>query len=83
MKHNGVSTKTDKSRGKGLISSERIVQNGLKGQFYIISRNGVVASEYEKTRKLYKLGEYDINGTLVYFRFEIPKKPIDLYQYVE
>ena len=79
----GYSTKNEDGRGKGLISTKSIVDHGLKGQFYIISRQGMVATEHGQARKLYKLQNYSLKGTMCYIRFEVPKKEINPYRYIK
>ena len=79
----GFSTKNEDGRGKGLVSTKTIVEQGLKGQFYIISRQGMVATERGQARKLYKLQNYGLKGTIGYIRFEAPEKEVDPYRYIK
>lgn len=79
----GVSTKKDEGRGTGLYSSQKIVKEGLKGEFYIISRNGLLVDSYNYSRKLYKLQNYSLNGTLCYIRFKVPKVEVSPYKFLE
>lgn len=78
----GVSTKTDDGRGRGLTFVKRVVNEGLKGQLLMISRNGAVVHDGEN-RKLYKLAKLKLRGTVVYSRFEMPKTKIKWGDYVE
>lgn len=79
----GLSTKSEGGRGKGLISTNLIVEKGLKGQFYIVSREGMVVTGHGHNRKLYKFQNCSLKGTLGYIRFEVPKKEVNLYLYLK
>lgn len=79
----GVSTKKEEGRGEGLPSSNRLVEKGFKGEFYLFSRRGGLVSSYQKERKLYKFENYIVSGTICYIRFEAPKKEIDVYKYLK
>lgn len=83
MALHGFSTKKEDNRGKGLISTKMIVERGLKGHFYIVSREGMVVVEHGRKRKLYKLQNCRLQGTLGYIRFEVPKKEVDPYLYLK
>ena len=79
----GTSTKNEDGRGKGLVSTKDIVEKGLKGHFYIVSRNGMVTMEHGRDRKLYKFTDSSLKGTLGYIRFQVPKKEVSWEQYIK
>ncbi|MBS3088406.1 hypothetical protein J4402_01355 [Candidatus Pacearchaeota archaeon] len=79
----GISTKEGEiGRGKGLITSKRLVQKGLNGEFFILSRKGFVKAVGEKTI-FNELGGRSFKGTLIYMRFSDPRKGLNIYKYVE
>ena len=79
----GISTKEGEiSRGKGLETSKKLVNMGLRGDFYISSRNCLYGSEYGKNLESKSL-ENPLKGTLIYMRFKAPKKSLNIYPYVE
>jgi len=78
----GISTKVGElSRGKGLGTSKKLVTEGLKGDFYILSRKGLYWAEGGKTGS--KLLEKPLNGTLICMRFKAPGKDLNIYPYIE
>ena len=78
----GISTKIGElSRGKGLGTSKKLVTEGLKGDFYILSRKGLYWAESGKTGS--KLLEKPLNGTLICMRFKAPGKDLNIYPYIE
>ena len=82
MAIHGRSTKKEGGRGKGLISTRAIVEQGLKGEFYVVSRGGMVATGHGHDRKLYKFQNLSLKGTLGYIRFEVPKKEVNWQDYL-
>jgi len=79
----GISTKKEGGRGRGLNSTKLIVEEGLKGSFYVVSRGGMVAVEQGHGRKLYKFQNHCLSGTMGYMRFEVPRKEVDLHPYLK
>ncbi|MEK6836261.1 MAG: hypothetical protein AABX94_01185 [Nanoarchaeota archaeon] len=78
----GISTKVGElGRGKGLGTSKKLVTEGLKGDFYILSRKGLYWAENGKTGS--KLLEKPLNGTLICMRFKAPGKDLNIYPYIE
>ncbi len=79
----GVSTREGEiSRGKGLETSKNLVNNGLKGNFYILSRRCLYCAEYDNKPKS-KLMEKSFKGTLICMRFKAPEKDLNIYRYIE
>ena len=79
----GISTKEGEiGRGKGLGTSQKLVNMGLEGDFYILSRNCLYGSEYGKNPESKSL-EKPLKGTLIYMRFKAPKKSLNIYPYLE
>ncbi len=79
----GISTKVGETlRGKGLGTSKKLVNEGLKGDFYILSRNGLFWAEHG-VKSGSKLLKTPLNGTLVCMRFEVPQKELNIYPYIE
>ncbi len=79
----GISTKFNEGgRGKGLETSKKLVNDGLEGEFYIISRKGMLISK-QNNEDVMKKTNFALGGTLVYSRFNIPKKNLNIYEYVE
>lgn len=79
----GISTREGEiGRGKGLRTSKQLVQSGLKGEFLILSRNGLVKTVGDKTT-FEEIGGKSLKGTLVYMRFLDPRKSLNIYKYVE
>jgi len=78
---NGLSTK-EKDRGFGLCSCVRIFTEGIKGQILIVSRNGAISFENNKTIA-YKLHDsHKLNGTLINVRTPISTEAVNIYAYV-
>jgi len=73
----GKSTKKEEGRGTGLRSSKNLVEKGLNGDFYIISRKGFV---HENTSKII---DRKLNGTLIYIKFKDPQEDLNIYSYIE
>ncbi|MBS3092563.1 ATP-binding protein [Candidatus Pacearchaeota archaeon] len=79
----GVSTKINESgRGRGLGTSKRLVQEGLNGEFHILSRNGLVIIKPNQEPVNMDI-DAPLNGTFVYMRFKVPEKDLNIYEYVE
>ena len=78
----GVSSKKEFNRGSGLPTTENLINKGLKGELYIFSREGVVMST-QNGRKVYKLPNLILDGTLCYARFKEPKKNIEPVAYIK
>lgn len=73
----GKSTKKEGGRGTGLRSSKNLVENGLNGDFFIISRKGFIHKNIAKIRDL------KLNGTFIYIKFKDPGKSLNIYKYIE
>lgn len=82
MAIHGHSTKKEDGRGKGLISTRAIVEQGLKGEFYVVSRKGMVSTGHGCDRKLFKFENLSLDGTLGYIRFKVPKKEVNWEDYL-
>lgn len=82
MAIHGKSTKKEGGRGKGLISTRNIVEKGLKGEFYVVSRGGMVTTGHGRDRKLFKFENLSLAGTLGYIRFEVPKNEVNWQDYL-
>lgn len=77
----GVSTKNEPGRGKGLSSTKKLVMSGLKGEIHVISGKGLV--KFDEKGKLSRfLLPSPLKGTLVYLRFKIPEKSLNIYDYI-
>lgn len=78
-----VTTKKDEfMRGYGLKSCKRLSTEGTKGELYIISRGGIMILKSNKDPLLYNLDKKMLNGTLLYFRLEIPKKKLNIHDFL-
>lgn len=78
----GVSTKIHEGgRGYGLSSSKEIVLEGLNGNFNIISRRAMLSLNKSGKTEISNLN-LPFYGTLVYMRFEVPKKGLNIYSYL-
>ncbi len=77
----GVSTKEEVGRGRGLETSKELVTNGLKGEFYLFSRRGAVKITIKEIKHL-ELQNSVLKGTLVYIRFKVPQKSLNIYKYL-
>lgn len=73
----GKSTKKEKGRGTGLRSSKKLVEKGLNGDFFVISRKGFIHKNIIKTLNK------KLNGTLIYIKFKAPQKALNIYEYIE
>src|SRR3989344_8092158 len=78
MAISGKSTKKEKGRGFGLSSSRRLVEEGLKGDFMVVSGKGVYRIKGKSS-----LLSKPFCGTLVYVRFEDSAKGLNIYEYLE
>ena len=79
----GISTKEGEvGRGKGLETSKKLIIEGLDGDLYIISRKGIYVNK-NKEKPTTKKTDHPSKGTLVYTRFKLPKKDLNIYDYVE
>ena len=78
----GISTKEGEiGRGKGLETSKRLIQKGLEGDFYILSRNAMMTIGKDKDDSV-KIIKNPLNGTFLYIRFKLPKKTLNIYEYI-
>lgn len=73
----GKSTKKEEGRGTGLRSSKKLVEEGLNGHFFTISRKGLVH------KNTIKILDKKLNGTLIYIRFKDPQQSLNIYKYIE
>lgn len=79
---NGISTKEEGGRGRGLNTNLRISTQGLKGQMQIVSRHGLVYVNKEQ-KKIYSLPDhYKLDGTLISVQIPYPAPEVDIYEYV-
>ena len=78
----GVSTKMGETRGTGLYTSSNLISKGLQGDLFLISRQGAVHLSANSDRKLFKLGDNTLNGTLAYMRFKVPNTKVNIYDYI-
>ena len=80
----GLSTKHDKERGFGLISSINLLTKGLDGECLIVSRKGGFTAEGEGEQTFYNMGKYyALNGTLISIRVPYITKTVNIYDYLE
>ncbi|NQE46591.1 hypothetical protein C5S31_11275 [ANME-1 cluster archaeon GoMg2] len=81
---NGRSTKRDKERGFGLISSINLLTKGLGGECLIVSRKGGFTAKGEDKKTFYNMGEsHALNGTLICIRVPYITKTVNIYDYIE
>jgi len=80
----GRSTKRDRERGFGLISSINLLTKGLDGECLIVSRKGGFIAKGEDKQTFYNMGEYHaLNGTLICIRVSYITKTVNIYDYLE
>ncbi len=80
----GLSTKHDKERGFGLISSINLLTKGLDGECLVVSRKGGFIAKGEDKQTLYNMGKYyALNGTLISIRVPYTTKTVNIYDYLE
>lgn len=77
----GISTKEGWSRGHGLPSCKGITKDLLKGEFYIISRQGVLVHR-SGASNIYNLESKGLRGTVVYLRFSKPAQTPNVTAYL-
>lgn len=78
----GYSTKLDKERGYGVWTSKRVVCDGLKGDFMLISGSAALISS-KNSDKLFSLPDFCWQGVIVAYRIPAPEKSFDISQYLE
>ena len=76
----GTSTK-GQDRGFGLPTTKNIVEKGLEGEFYILSRNGGIYIKKGSQSKLFKVESNSVFGTFVYIRFKKPQQKLNINQW--
>jgi anti-sigma regulatory factor (Ser/Thr protein kinase) len=78
----GLSTKPGIERGYGVRTSKRVVCEGLRGGFVIISGNSVFISVNDK-QVIGTLKDFYWQGVIVSYRMPEPTQPIDITGYIE
>ena len=78
----GESTKPEKSRGFGIISSKCIVCDCLDGEFVLISGSAALYSS-KQHEAIYILNDFYLKGVIVSFRICEPNGPINIYKCLE
>ncbi|MCX6747177.1 MAG: ATP-binding protein [Candidatus Pacearchaeota archaeon] len=79
----GISTKEESGRGFGLKTSKKLVLEGLNGEINILSRKGAIILNPKNKEESQKLMKKELKGTLIYLRFGIPKKGLNIIKYLE
>ena len=83
---NGLSTKKEEGRGKGLGTSMIIIVEGLRGQIFVASRNAALYKDSNRSI-IYKLKKEEIySGTLITIRLPYPAKKLsgdEFNEYIE
>ena len=78
----GESTKSEKNRGFGIISSKCIVCDCLDGEFALISGSAALYSSKQK-EVIYTLSDFYWKGVIASFRIREPRGPINIYNCLE
>lgn len=74
---NGLSAKGENERGRGLISSQKMIRNGLKGVFLLYSGDALaINNDIVKT-------PYEWDGVLIYFRIHRNISGFNYVNYLE
>jgi hypothetical protein len=79
----GISTKGNDERGTGIPYTIRCVCKGLKGSFLFFSRAGGFYEDGKCNPKLIDLKHLSYKGTIMNILFDIPKKEIDMFKFIE
>ncbi len=77
----GTSTKGPE-RGYGLSTSIRLVREGFKGDFLLVSGGAALSANREKTEEYVLDGSLALEGTLVALRIPFMKKVERFYEYI-
>lgn len=78
----GHSTKSEVERGYGLRTSKRVVCEGLKGSFVLLSGNAALIFENGQ-EKLVDLSPFNWQGVVISYRIPRPTQAIDIYRFLE
>ena len=80
----GISTKPEKERGTGIPNTYNIICNGFIGAFLVISGDVGFLKLPGEDIQFFDLNELGIrfDGTIINMLFEIPRKPIEIYDYI-
>lgn len=78
----GNSTKPNNERGYGVRTSQKVVCEGLGGDFVIISGEAALISA-NKSEKLVFLKDFYWQGVIIAYRIPKPAGPIDISAYLE
>lgn len=78
----GVSVKPEKMRGFGIRISKRIICEGLKGSFILLSGKAALYSS-KKEEKIFSLPGFYWQGVIIGYRILPPKKPVDITPFLE
>ena len=74
--------KPEDSRGYGIMTSKRVVCEGLNGEFVLISGSATLySSKHENV--IYDLPDFYWRGVIVAYRIPEPKQPVDIYPFLE
>jgi len=79
----GISTKGSDERGTGIPYTIKCVCKGLKGSVLFFSRGGGFFKEGNNDPSLIDLKHLSFQGTIMNIIFDIPKKEIDMFKYIE
>jgi hypothetical protein len=78
----GVSAKRDKSRGYGISTSKRMVCEGLRGQFVLLTGSSALLAD-ETGDWLVDLTDFDWQGTIVCWRMKKPTESVEYTRFIE
>ena len=88
MAVNGLSSKDENERGKGLGSNIKMITEGYGGEIIIVSGKGMIIYRFDAVRKKVNWEEYPLStwrmfpGTLLSISVPMIKKEIDVYAFV-
>lgn len=78
----GLSTKPSIERGFGIRTSVKVVCEGLKGGFVLLSGNSLFFA-VQKKKYLAELPNFFWQGVIIAYRIPRPSKPINIQPYIE
>jgi len=82
---NGLSTRPEKGRGRGLHDTVKLVSDGMRGEIMIISGDGILHMDQSKAVQTYILSEENdkLNGTLFSARIPFQRNEVKWYEYIK
>lgn len=78
----GYSTKPGTDRGYGVHTSRKMICEGLKGEFTLITGNACLFST-SKRHEIFELPNFDWQGVVLAYRIPFPSGPIEHQRYIE